>query len=242
MIRTVICIALALAVVPLSYAADSDHGLGQILVASPTTTFAGKKVSENEILKTTGALKTGSEGGAKLKLAGNDVVVEMAANSEIHIVLPPSGDPSDSIELIKGKVRVRVPKPKDGERGDSKSDKPRFLLRHRKVTMGVRGTDFLAVATDELDETELVVFTGEVAFSKEKDAKDKAPKDTQLVAAGHWSGVGGRFGEKVRPPMRLAPDALEYYEKLSRSIPNFSLQAVPTEKSPAGAQTTSPGH
>lgn len=241
MIR-IVFFTVALAMAPFALAADSDHGLGQILVASPTTTFAGKKVAENDVLKTTGALKTGSEGGAKLKLAGNDVVVEMAANSEINIVLPPSGDPSDSIELIKGKVRVRVPKPKDGEKVDPKSDKPRFLLRHRKVTMGVRGTDFLAVATDELDETELVVFTGEVAFGKEKDGKDKAAKDTQMVAAGYWSGVGGRFGEKVRPPMRLAPSAIDYYEKLSRAIPSYSLQAVPTEKSPAGTQTTSPGH
>jgi ferric-dicitrate binding protein FerR (iron transport regulator) len=218
-------------------ATAADDGVATVMIASPTTTFAGKKVSENEVLKTIGTFKTGTEGGAKIKLTGNEVVVEMAANSEINLVLPPSGDPSDSIELIKGKVRVRVPKAKNAKKGEAKSDKPRFLLRHRKVTMGVRGTDFYAVANDDLDETELVVFQGEVEFTNENGTSDKA-----LVDAGYWSGIGGRFGNKIHAPMKLSKPGLDSYEKSSHETPSYGLQAVPTEKVPEASQNSSAGH
>ncbi len=218
--------------------AEKDKGgVAVVMLASPTTTFAGKKVSENEVLKTIGALKTGSEGGAKLKFSGNDVVVEMAANSEINLVLPPSGDPSDSIELVKGKVRVRVPKVKNAEKSEAKTDKPRFLLRHHKVTMGVRGTDFYAIANDDLDETELVVFQGEVEFTNENGTKDKA-----MVDAGYWSAIGGRFGDKIHAPMKLSKSGVDYFEKSSHVTPSFGLQAVPSEKTPEASQTSSAGH
>lgn len=220
--------------------AAEKNGIAKIMVASPTTTYAGKKVAENDVITTVGALKSGAEGGAKVRLTGNEVVVELAANSEINLVIPPSGDPSDSIELVKGKVRVRVPKAKPAEKGekaDEKGDKPRFLLRHRKVTMGVRGTDFFASANDDLGETELVVFDGQVEF-----ANEKISKDAEMVKPGFWSGIGGRFGEKIHSPVKLTTAGLGYYEKLAHDTPSFTLQAVPTEKSPSAPQTSAPGH
>jgi ferric-dicitrate binding protein FerR (iron transport regulator) len=229
-----------LTLAPYVHAAEKPsekNGIARVLLASGTTTYSGKKIVENEILSTIGVLKTGTEGGAKLKLTGNDVVLEVAANSEINLVLPPSGDPSESIELIRGKVRVRVPKAKDAEKAGTKSDKPRFLLRHKKVTMGVRGTDFLAIASDELDETELVVFNGEVEFGN-----DKAPSETQMVKPGNWSAIGGRFGDRIHAPMKLSKSGLEYFEQMSRDTPAYNVQAVPVEKTPEGAQTSAPGH
>jgi len=212
-----------------STSAEEAKDIAQVMISSATTTFAGKKVTENEMLKPPGSLKTGAEGGAKVKLVANDVVIEVAANSEVNFTLPPSADPSESIELIKGKVRVRVPKAKDK---DAKNAKAKFMLRHKKATMGVRGTDFVAVVNEELDETELVVFEGKVEF-----ANEVSPRDVQFVTAGYWSGLGGRYGEKVRAPIRLSTKAIDYFDKLSRSTPSYSI-----EKSPSGAQTTSPGH
>jgi hypothetical protein len=237
--KTSFVLALTLACSVPGFAADKN-GIAKIMVASPTTTYAGKKVSENDVITTVGALKSGAEGGAKVRLTGNEVVVELAANSEINLVIPPSGDPSDSIELVKGKVRVRVPKAKTApktDQGEEKSDKPRFLLRHRKVTMGVRGTDFYASANDDLDETELVVFDGQVEF-----ANEKAPKETAMVKPGFWSGIGGRFGEKIHSPLKLSAAGLAYFEKRAHDTPSFTLQPVPTEKTPTAPQTSAPGH
>ncbi len=217
-------------------AAEGKGGIARVMLASPTTTFAGKSVAENQLLLTVGTLKTGTEGGAKVKLNGNDVIVELAANSEINLVLPPSGDPSDSIELIKGKIRVRVPRAKSVAKGDPKTDKPRFLLRHRKVTMGVRGTDFFAIANDDLGETELVVFQGEVEFTNETTT------ETQKVDAGYWSAIGGRYGDKVRTPMKLSASGVGYFDHLSHDTPSFTLQAAPTEKASEAPQTSTPGH
>jgi len=220
--------------------AAEKNGIAKVMVASPTTTYAGKKVSENDVITTIGALKSGTEGGAKVRLTGNEVVVELAANSEINLVIPPSGDPSDSIELVKGKVRVRVPKAKPAEKGektDENGGRPRFLLRHRKVTMGVRGTDFFASANDDLGETELVVFDGQVEF-----ANEKSTKETEMVKPGYWSAIGGRFGEKIRAPLKLSTAGIAYFDKLTHDTPSFTLQAVPTEKSPSAPQTSAPGH
>jgi hypothetical protein len=215
--------------------AEETGGLARVLDASSTSTYDGKKIVENQVLTSIGSLKTGRGGGVKLKLVSNEVIVEIAANSEIKLAIPSSGDPFDSIELLRGKVRVRVPKPKNDEKGNGKDGKPRFLLRHRKMTMGVRGTDFLAIANDDLSETELVVFEGVVEFSDER-----SPKETQMVKPGHWSGAGGRFGWKIHEPVKLAAPALKYFEDLTRDIPNYVLQEVPAAKSPTPTVTAAP--
>lgn len=217
------------------YADDGKNAVATVMVASPSTTYAGKKVVESEVLTTIGALKTGAEGGAKVRLTGNEIVVELGANSEINLVHPPGGEPSDSIELIRGKVRVRVPKAK-ARKGGSQGEKPRFLLRHNKLTMGVRGTDFFVATNEFFGEAELVVFEGDVEF-----ANGKSGKDSQRVTAGSWSAYGGRFGDKIRAPMRLSAKGIEYFEKLSRDVPAFVLQSVPTEKEPAPNRTALPG-
>ncbi len=211
-----------------SVIAEETGGIARVLLASPSTTFEGKKILDNELLKTVGALKTGKEGGAKLKLVANEVMIEISANSEIKLILSPNGDANESIELIRGRARLRVP-PRVKEKGETVSDKggkPSFLLRHRKVTMGVRGTDFLAIANEDLGETELVVFSGDVDFMP--------PGAKTNVRPGHWMGIGGRFGAKPRGPLKLAAEGVRYFET-GGDIPGFAV-----DKTPEAAHSAAP--
>ena len=87
---------------------ESNGGIAKIIVASPTTTFEGKKILDGATLGTLGTLKTGREGGAKIKILENEVSLDIGANSEIKIVRPTVGEPSEVIELVSGMARAHV--------------------------------------------------------------------------------------------------------------------------------------
>lgn len=216
--------------------AAETGGIAKVMTVSPTTTFDGRKIEEDAVIGTLGSLKTGSEGGAKIRLVQNGVVLEVAANSELKIILPESGNVSEAVELVTGSVRIRVPP------AEKKSDrKPTFTLRSKTVTMGVRGTEFLSVVTPVLSEAELVVFKGTVEFTSQKDVKD-----TRMVEAGFWTGMGGRYGKKTQTPIHLSKEALAHFEKVGHGIPAYVVPK-PDEKStgtstPGAAVRSESGH
>lgn len=208
-----------------SVLATETGGIAKVMSVSPTTTFDGRKIEEDAVIGTLGALKTGSEGGAKIRLVQNNVVLEIAANSELKIILPESGNVSEAIELVIGSVRIQVPP------AEKKTDsKPNFTLRTKTVTMGVRGTEFLGVVTPVLTEAELVVFKGTVEFTSVKDGKD-----TRMVGAGYWTGMGGRYGKKTQTPIRLSKEALAHFEKAARGVPAYIMPK--SDEKPAGTAT-----
>ncbi len=208
-------------------------GIARVMAASPSTTFDGRKITEDAVIGTLGALRTGADGGARLKLIENQTMVDVAASSEIRIVMPKGGNPGETVELVNGMARVRVPPAKkavekSAERKE-KNDKPIFLLRTKKGTMGVRGTDFLAIANSALDEAEIVVFEGTVEFASVEN-----PNDKKMIKDGFWGGIGGRFGKKTTTPIKLSPTALEHFSNVSRTTPAYSVQERESKETKPG--------
>jgi len=224
----------------IAHAAETETGgIAKVIAASPSTTFEGKKIPESMLLETLGSLKTGSEGGAKIKFIGNDVVLDITANSEVKIIRPKVGEPNEVIELVSGMLRAKVGPLKDPSK--ERAERPVFTLRSRTVTMGVRGTDFVGIANPVLEESEIVVFSGTVDFTSVKD-----PKDTKEVPAGHWGGIGGRFGKKTHDLIKLPGNALTYFDKVSKgeaySMDKPTSTGTPTTSGSGGTKRTEQGH
>ena len=146
-------------------------------------------------------LKTGNS-GAKFEVVKSHTVIEVAPHSEVKLSL--NQDP-ESIELLTGMARAHVQKKLNAANG-----KVKFLLNAKTATMGVRGTDFIAIATPILGESEIIVFEGKVDFTSASDAKDM-----KSIPAGHWGGIGGRFGAKTHDHIALPKETLEYFNQAS---------------------------
>jgi hypothetical protein len=78
----------------------------------------------------------------------------------------------------------------------------------KRASMGVRGTDFYLKYAPVLDETEIIMFEGEVMM---ENINDKT--NTALIKKGQWGGIGGRFGEKISPILNLPQALLDGTEK-----------------------------
>ena len=204
---------LALAISLPALGADPDP-IAQVLAASPGATFEGKTVSEDMPILVDGILRTSKEGGAKFELAGTKTVVDLAPDSEVRIFRTPVGSSQQQIELIRGMARARV-KPFVKPNGP----KGAFTLKTKAATMGVRGTDFLGIANPILNEAEIVVFEGRVEFASVAD-----PKDLKMIPAGHWGGIGGRFGAKVSELIQLPAEAIRHFERVSNAAPAFTVK------------------
>lgn len=107
-----------------------------------------------------------------------------------------------NVELDSGMIRVKVKAAAD--------KRPIFNLKTRAAVMGVRGTDFVAIATPILGESEIVVLDGLVDFTSTSN-----PKDSQSIPKGHWGGIGGRFGSKPHELIALSPEQLQYFDLAS---------------------------
>lgn len=201
--------------------ASEPSGFARIIAISPSATFDGKKVSEDSMLAKEGVLKTNADGGAKIGFPATNAVVEIAANSEVKIIAPTIGAIGQQIEVLSGMARARVTKPRETK----STEKPVFTLRTKPATMGVRGTDFIGVANPILNEAEIIVFEGRVEFSSNTD-----PKDTRMIPAGYWGGIGGRFGAKTVNPIQLPKEAIDHFNQLSRGTPAFSVKPTVDEK------------
>ncbi len=140
--------------------------------------------------------------GEKFEIPDSKTIVQVAPNSKVKIEYKTK---VETIELIKGMVRTRVLK-----QNKKKDNEPKLILKTGSAIMGVRGTDFLAITTPVLDESEIIVFEGKVDFSSRIDQKD-----SKQVAAGQWGGIGGRFGMRIHDLINLPKTALDHFDKAS---------------------------
>lgn len=207
--------------------ASEPAGFARVIAIAPSATFDGKKVSEDSMLAKEGILKTNADGGAKISFPATNSVVEIAASSEVKIVAPTIGVVGQQIELMSGMARARVTKPAETK----VTEKPVFTLRAKAGTMGVRGTDFIGIANPALGEAEVIVFEGKVEFTSTSDLQD-----ARMIQSGYWGGIGGRFGAKTVNPIKLSKDAIDYFDKLSRGTPAFSVKPA------ADGKKTESGH
>ena len=141
------------------------------------------------------------EKGERFTFEKTKTLIEVSPHSKVVIN---ENETPESISLELGMARAHVQKALDA------SDKPSFVLKTRAATMGVRGTDFVGIANPVLGESEIIVFDGKVDFTSVKDATD-----TKQVPAGHWGGIGGRFGATTHELIALSRSAILYFDQTS---------------------------
>jgi hypothetical protein len=175
----------------------------QITSLQGPVSFNGKPVAAGAILKEAGDLETGPGGKAVVLLSenakGEKSEISLSSASKLRIE---AGETARAYFLLEGTVRARL---KD------KVSKGKFQLRTASAVIGVRGTDFLAVFTPLLSESEIVVFDGRVVLGSSTNAAI-----SKEVSKGYWGGIGGRFGKTIANPILLPEQVLHHFESASQ--------------------------
>lgn len=78
----------------------------------------------------------------------------------------------------------------------------------KNSSLGVRGTDFLLKFNSTFGETEVIMFDGAVFFENSADKSNAFE-----IKKGQWGGIGGRFGQKINPPLDLPKEVLDTMER-----------------------------
>ena len=166
--------------------------------------FNGKSVQSGAPLSGHGNLTTGSDGFAQVRFLPSGTLLSVTPSSKIELE-PEIVGKSQELVLAQGMVRWKI------GRKAGPGTATQWKIRGHSATMGVRGTEFLAVSNALLAETEIIVFEGQVEFTSQID-----PKDSRKIEAGYWGGVGGRFGQKIGDPIHLPANVIESFDHASK--------------------------
>lgn len=165
-------------------------------------TFNNTQLKEGDVIDKTGELITGKKSFVKIDIAhwGNSIV--LGAGSKMKLDLS-AKTVKKKYSFMQGICRWKTvvglkTGPKDKKGG----------IHTKTAIIGVRGTDFLLKVNPMLDETEVVVFDGQVEFANAVKGTEKI-----LVKKGQWGGVGGRYGQKVSPAFTLPEKAFSSFNK-----------------------------
>jgi hypothetical protein len=163
-------------------------------------TLNGKPLEVGQDLPTAGTLQTDATHPAQVTMTASQSKLLMRPGTILTIEQPLStGEQTHT--LREGAVRAIVA-----------HQKSRFFkVKTTSATMGVRGTDFLAISNPLLGESELIVFGGTVEMQSELDKTD-----SKIVTQGHWGGVGGRFGKKIGELITLPANALQHFDQTTK--------------------------
>lgn len=151
-------------------------------------TYEGKSLKEGDTLKTNGLLKVGAKSVAKLKVEDYNSVMTFAPNSEMKLTFKKDEYSKSPYTLVRGGVRWLT------------QGKARYkgVIQTNSAVMGVRGTDFLALANPVFGESEIVCFDGKVLLQNKK-----MPSNQWVISKGQWGGIGGRYGKTIEKPLDL---------------------------------------
>lgn len=199
----------------------------QVVGGTGPISFEQKSVKVGSFISLDGTVRTAPSGRAKIYIWDTDTTVSMGSNAEVRLVDPKHSTPEAAQEskLLKGVARWATSKNKSPDK------KLKLTVRSHNAVMGVRGTDFLTTFNPLLDETEIVVFEGTVAFGNELEAPDALN-----ITSGQWGGIGGRFGQKVHGPIDLPQNALDNFRESSEIHSVIAGGTEPTEGEPAKAK------
>lgn len=119
--------------------------------------------------------------------------------------------PNSKLELSTIKSKKRPTIVTGMTRFISGKKKRGFVIRTQTAGFGIRGTDFVVIANELLEETEIVTFDGKVKFQSFMNKKDRV-----TLKKNQWGGLGGRFGNKIGKILNLSSNVVNYYDKLSK--------------------------
>ena len=161
-----------------------------------TATYNGDPISTGAKVEQDGTVVVGEKSILQIKVPAYNSQMTFAPKSKIKLQFKKGKYKSSPYTLMGGTARWLT-------KGKSKY---KGSLKTRSAVMGVRGTDFIAVASPIWDESEIVCLDGKVVFINRKNRKNKF-----VVNKGQWGGIGGRFGAKMKKPVNLPENMLSYF-------------------------------
>jgi hypothetical protein len=180
-------------------AGAEEAPFARLLGGTGPVTLNGASLRPGDAITQEGTVETGAGGRARILLTASKAVISVAPGAKLELKKP-AADGGEEHVLQEGIARAKVEKGRTA----------RFLMRSKAATMGVRGTDFMAVSSSLLGESEIIVFEGEVDFESIANAKDR-----KRITQGHWGGVGGRFGAKIGKPIKLPANVLSEFDRIT---------------------------
>jgi hypothetical protein len=178
------------------FSADSKPTIPSGLVTKlrGTVLFSGVAIKEGDVIDKVGKIETKNKSYLQIKINKWQNFISIGPNSVMEL----NFSDEKKYTLEAGSCRWKA-------FGKSESKGKIFT---KSVSMGVRGTDFYLKYSPILNETEIIMFDGEVMM---ENLTDKT--NTALVKKGQWGGIGGRFGEKISPILDLPASIIESTEK-----------------------------
>ena len=178
-----------------SPAAITAPPIGVVTKLRGNVTFEGKSLKEGDIINKVGLLKTQDKAYIQIKIEVWKNFISVGPNSSMAL----NFSDTKQYTLEQGSCRWKT-------FANSSEHKGRIYTHN--VAMGVRGTDFNLKYGKTLNETEIIMFDGEVVMENTQDKTN-----TVAVKKGQWGGLGGRYGQKIAPPINLPQSMLDTTEK-----------------------------
>lgn len=157
-------------------------------------TFENKPLKLGDEIKEAGILKTSEKSFVQFKVDKWKNFISISPNSTMNL----NFSDEKKYTLEEGECRW-----KSFARSEIKGK-----IFTRQASMGVRGTDFLLISNPLLGETEIIMFDGVVHFENIADKSNAFD-----IEKNQWGGIGGRFGQKINPPLNLPKNVIEVFEK-----------------------------
>lgn len=151
-------------------------------------TYNGKDLKKGQSIEANGILKVGEKSVVKLKVEAYNSVMTFGPNTEMTFSYKKNEYKNSPYTLVKGGVRWVT----------QGSAKYKGGIQTKSAVMGIRGTDFLALANPVFGESEIVCFDGKVLLKNRI-----TPSNQFTVSKGQWGGIGGRYGKNIEKPLDL---------------------------------------
>lgn len=156
--------------------------------------FNGTSLKEGDLINKIGKIETKNKSYLQIKIEKWKNTISIGPNSVMEL----NFSDEKKYTLEEGSCRWK-------SFGASEAKGKIFT---KSVAMGVRGTDFFLKSNQNLGETEIIMFDGEVLMENLNDKENSA-----LLKKGQWGGIGGRFGQKIAPVLDLPQIILDSTDK-----------------------------
>lgn len=160
--------------------------------------YNGKQISNTTIFEENGLVEIKAKSYLKLKVKEYNATMALGPGSKLEVKFPKNPKHSP-FTLYNGLLRWATQGP----------SKQKGLIKTKVAAMAVRGTEFLAVVSELLGETEIYCFDGKVIFANRNDNKDR-----KEVKVNDWGGIGGRFGTDVGAIIPMTQTQIDHVKGL----------------------------
>lgn len=185
---------LAIASIQFSFAAPQ----GKILKLKGAATYNDVALKEGEIITGKGIIKVSDKSIIRFRYedAGHDVLVGGNSELTVDFAQPKGGENVTLVQGVSRWISGKIQKPRESAG-----------IKTKSATMGVRGTDFIVMVNQLLDESEVICFEGQVSLTNNRNKADH--KD---IHKGQWGGVGGRYGKRIGDIIDLPENILKHFD------------------------------